>query len=87
MSPEEAEEASALDFHLERPVERRMGVSEANELKQLLHNRSVESVCHFFERIVVSIDCTPLTGLFDGGKVVLAGQQAHVVDLRNTRAN
>ena len=49
MSPDEVEKASTLDLHLQRSVEGGMGVSKADELKQLLYDRAVKSVCHFFE--------------------------------------
>ena len=64
-------------------IERGMRVPEPDELGEPLDDRSAEGRSDLLRSIVVAVDRATFTRSLDRRDVVLAGQQADVVDLRD----
>lgn len=58
-----------------------MSVAQPDQLEQSVHDGPFEGRFDFFERVVMTVDCSTLAGLFHCLMVVGPGEQPDVVDL------
>ena len=64
-------------------VEGGMGVAQLDQFGEAFDDGTVECLSQFVSGVVVSVDRSAVADPFDRGAVVLAGEQADVVDLRD----
>src|SRR3546814_8434210 len=83
VAPAHRDVAVVRILQMEDAVERRIAAAEFHQRKQTAHDWLFDRFGDFFLAVVVPVDVAQFAGLFHQLVIVLAGEKADIVDLRN----